>query len=109
MAPEILNKDHYKIAADIFSFAVTMYEVFNWSEAFPKDEFKFPWKIAEFVTCGLRRPKTEIMTDEEFFEELEETLICADVGVQCSLRICDQLRERAKRDKVKNKDREIEL
>ncbi|MBR7113854.1 MAG: signal recognition particle-docking protein FtsY [Firmicutes bacterium] len=52
---------------------------------------------------GLLGTLTAVFTgrvDEEFFEELEETLICADVGVQCSLRICDQLRERAKRDKV---------
>jgi len=55
---------------------------------------------------GLLGTLTAVFTgrvDEEFFEELEETLICADVGVQCSLRICDQLRERAKRDKVKER------
>ena len=55
---------------------------------------------------GLLGTLTAVFTgrvDEEFFEELEETLICADVGVQCSLRICEQLRERAKRDKVKER------
>ena len=48
---------------------------------------------------GLLGTLTAVFTgrvDEEFFEELEETLICADVGVQCSLRICDQLRERCR-------------
>lgn len=34
--------------------------------------------------------------DEEFFEELEETLIMADVGVATSTKICEQLRVRVK-------------
>ncbi|WP_077534509.1 signal recognition particle-docking protein FtsY [Massiliimalia massiliensis] len=32
--------------------------------------------------------------DEEFFEELEETLIMSDVGVATSVKICDLLREK---------------
>ena len=34
--------------------------------------------------------------DEELFEELEETLIMCDIGVNTSMRICDELRERVK-------------
>lgn len=34
--------------------------------------------------------------DEEFFEELEETLIMADVGVATSTKICERLRVRVK-------------
>lgn len=34
--------------------------------------------------------------DEDFFEELEETLILCDIGVQTSTKICDRLRERIK-------------
>ena len=34
--------------------------------------------------------------DEEFFEELEETLILCDIGVQTSTKICDELRVRIK-------------
>lgn len=34
--------------------------------------------------------------DEDFFEELEETLILCDIGVQTSTRICDLLRQRIK-------------
>lgn len=34
--------------------------------------------------------------DEEFFEELEETLIMSDVGVATSVKICDLLREKIK-------------
>lgn len=34
--------------------------------------------------------------DEELFDELEETLIMSDVGVETSLKICQRLRERVK-------------
>lgn len=34
--------------------------------------------------------------DEEFFEELEETLILCDIGVQTSMKICDELRAKIK-------------
>lgn len=34
--------------------------------------------------------------DEDFFEELEETLILCDVGVQTSVKICDMLRKKIK-------------
>ena len=66
MAPEILNQEYYKKSADIFSFAITMYEIFEWKEAYPKKDFKFPWNIAEFVVEGNRRPKPEIMSDSIF-------------------------------------------
>ena len=54
MAPEVLNKEHYKKPADIYAFAITMLEVFTWNEAYPKSQFRFPWMIAEFVTKGQR-------------------------------------------------------
>lgn len=38
--------------------------------------------------------------DEELFEELEDTLIMSDIGVNTSMKICDLLRERVKRDGV---------
>ena len=41
MSPEILNKDKYKMPADIYSFSITMYEIIT-------------WQIAEFVTNGNR-------------------------------------------------------
>lgn len=40
--------------------------------------------------------------DEELFEELEDTLIMSDIGVNTSMKICDLLRERVKRDGVKD-------
>ena len=54
MSPEILNKEHYKSASDIYSFSITMYEVMIWGEAYPKSEFKFEWNIASFVKEGNR-------------------------------------------------------
>lgn len=50
----------------------------------------------------------EIMTgrkvDEELFEELEEALIQADCGVETSVFLVDQLRERAKSEKITESD-----
>ena len=66
MAPEVLNKEKYKKEADIFSFAVTMYECFGWQEAYPSSEFKFSWKIADFVIKGGRMQKTDEMTHLQY-------------------------------------------
>ena len=52
--------------ADIFSLAITMYEVFAWEEAYNKKDFKFPWKIAEFVSSGLRLEKANNISTEQF-------------------------------------------
>lgn len=38
--------------------------------------------------------------DEDLFEELEETLIMCDIGVNTSMRICDELRDRVKTEGV---------
>ena len=54
MAPEILNKERYKKAADVYSFGVMMYECFAWRQAFPQTRFKYPWDIVSFVTGGKR-------------------------------------------------------
>ena len=54
MAPEILNKEHYKKPADIYSFSITIYEVMKWGIAYSKSEFKHEWDIASFVQKGKR-------------------------------------------------------
>ncbi|ELP86770.1 serine/threonine protein kinase MST4, putative [Entamoeba invadens IP1] len=54
MAPEIMNKKHYKKPADVYSFAITMLECFLWSEAFPKSTYIFPWTFADDVASGKR-------------------------------------------------------
>ena len=57
MAPEILKRQHYKMPSDIYSLAVTMLEIMTWNDAFPRELFRFPWKIAEFISEG-KRPNT---------------------------------------------------
>lgn len=38
--------------------------------------------------------------DEELFEDLEEVLVTADVGVNTTMELIDRLRDRVKTDKV---------
>ena len=38
--------------------------------------------------------------DEDLFEELEELLVMSDIGVETSVKICDELRVRVKRDGI---------
>ncbi|ELP86031.1 tyrosine protein kinase, putative [Entamoeba invadens IP1] len=66
MAPEVLKKEKYKKSADIYSFGVTMYETLKWGDAYDKNMFKFPWKIAEFVISGKRLEKNENMSEGQF-------------------------------------------
>jgi len=49
---------------------------------------------------GLLNSFTKI--DEELFEELEETLILCDIGVNTSVKICAELRKKVKEDGVKD-------
>ncbi|ELP91761.1 protein serine/threonine kinase, putative [Entamoeba invadens IP1] len=66
MAPEVLNQEKYKEAADVFSFGVSMFEVCGWCEAYPKESFQFPWKVAEFVSGGRRLAQSSRITDDEY-------------------------------------------
>lgn len=62
----------------------------------------------EKLKAGLKKTKDSMMSkierllgsftkiDEELFEELEETLIMCDIGVNTSVKICEMLRERVK-------------
>ncbi len=45
-----------------------------------------------------------VKIDEEALEELEEILICADVGVNAAEEIIDELRERIKDDRIKTRE-----
>ena len=68
----------------------------------------------EKLKNGLRKTKNSMMgkiegllkrfskIDEELFEELEETLIMCDIGVNTSVKICDELRDRVKKENVKD-------
>lgn len=65
MAPEVLNRQKYKKAADVFSFAIIMLEVVVWSDAYPKKLFPFPWRIADKVANGERTESIENVDDEK--------------------------------------------
>ncbi|ADU96851.1 signal recognition particle-docking protein FtsY [Thermovibrio ammonificans HB-1] len=47
--------------------------------------------------------------DESLFEELEERLILADVGVKTTMELIDYLRQEAKKRKIKTSDKLLEL
>ncbi len=67
----------------------------------------------EKLKSGLMKTKTALVKqvnsifsglscfDDDFFEELEETLILADMGVMLSSQIIDELRDRIKEEKIK--------
>ena len=48
--------------------------------------------------------KSSKKIDEDFFEQLEETLITADLGAETAIEICDRLREEVKREKMSESD-----
>ncbi|ELP84793.1 protein serine/threonine kinase, putative [Entamoeba invadens IP1] len=66
MAPEILNKKHYKKPADVYSFAVSMFEIITWNEVFKKEDsrFKYAWDIADFISAGNRLVIPKEVPDE---------------------------------------------
>ncbi len=47
--------------------------------------------------------------DDELFEELEEMLICADMGAATSAKICENLRQRVKKEREENPEKVREL
>ncbi len=64
------------------------------------------------IKAGLQKTKANISggitnlinsftkIDEDLFEELEELLVMSDVGVETSVKICDELRDRVKHDGI---------
>ena len=48
--------------------------------------------------------KVFVKVDEEFFEELEEALIMADIGVETSSEIIERLRDRVKTKRLTDAD-----
>ena len=52
--------------------------------------------------------KNFVRVDEDLLEELEEILICADVGVNASEAIIDELREQIKDGRLKEKEQVVE-
>ncbi len=80
----------------------------------PTEETAEPVKESFFskIKSGLQKTRNNIMSgvenvlksfttiDEELYEELEEALIMADIGVETSVEIIERLRERVKAEKI---------
>lgn len=60
-----------------------------------KTKNNFTDKISEILTGT-------VSIDDDMYDELEETLITADIGVDTSLYIIDKLKEKIKEDKIKD-------
>lgn len=81
------------------------------TEGSPADGEEEPKKVGFFekLKNGLKKTKDGFISklellmnsftkiDEDFFEELEETLILSDIGAETSMEICDKLRQAVKR------------
>ena len=79
-APEEQDKQHYKALADVYSFAISMYECLVWGSAFPNSEFKCPWNVTEFIMAGHRPPKPDAMNDDVY------ALIDTSLGMKAASR-----------------------
>ena len=56
MAPEILDTKPYSKPADVYSFGVSMYELWTEKTPYTNCGFTKPWDIAHFVISGQRLP-----------------------------------------------------
>ncbi|EDR28439.1 protein serine/threonine kinase, putative [Entamoeba dispar SAW760] len=85
MAPEVLNKEHYKTPADIYSFAITMFETIKWDNPYSKEVYKFPWTIASAVVEGKRpdissyEPNLKHIIDMCWKQEPKERFISSQI------------------------------
>ena len=56
MAPEILDSKPYSKPADVYSFGVSMYELWTEKTPYTNCGFTKPWDVAHFVISGKRLP-----------------------------------------------------
>lgn len=75
----------------------------SWFERLKRGLKKTHDRLKEQITSVLQGRKL----DEELFEDLEEILIGADLGVDTTLEILDRLRERARRERTAPEDAEV--
>lgn len=54
MAPEMLESDYYSFPADVYSFGITLHEIYTEREPYTELKFKHLWDITEFVLNGNR-------------------------------------------------------
>lgn len=94
--------------------AETVAETVAEEEEAQEEPVEKPAKMGFFskIKSGLKKTRDNIMSgvenvlksfttiDEELYEELEEALIMADIGVETSVEIIDRLRQRVKEEKV---------
>jgi len=78
----------------------------------PEEKPEKKQNLFERLKSGLKKTRDSITTkidqiltsfgkvDEELFEELEEVLITSDIGINASLNIISELREKVKREKI---------
>lgn len=59
-------------------------------------------KTKDAIFGGIIRAFTRV--DEDFLDELEETLICSDVGVETTEEIIEELRARIKEDRIRSNE-----
>ncbi|EDR25189.1 tyrosine protein kinase, putative [Entamoeba dispar SAW760] len=72
MAPEVLNREHYKMESDIYSYSITMLQIITWEDPFPKTLYPHPWDIADSITTGKRPPIIQEVK-EDIKEIIEKT------------------------------------
>ncbi|KAH3743409.1 tyrosine protein kinase [Pelomyxa schiedti] len=56
MAPEIIQDGPYSTSADVFSFAILVFQVWTEKEPYDVAQFSSVWKISDFVISGSRLP-----------------------------------------------------
>lgn len=79
-----------------------------------RGDVKIMFKIFSKIKDGLKKTKDSVMEkvngifkkfskiDEAFFSELEEILICADVGIETTKKVCEILKETVRKEKIEN-------
>ncbi|EDR26015.1 tyrosine protein kinase, putative [Entamoeba dispar SAW760] len=72
MAPEVLNREHYKMASDIYSYSITILQIITWEDPFPKTSYPHPWDIADSIMSG-KRPTIIQEVKEDIKEIIEKT------------------------------------
>jgi len=86
-------------------------KVFQTNEKEEKESVKESVKVYEkgltktrenFVSRLVNLTKNHSKINEEYFEELEEILIMADIGVNTVMKFMDKLRQRVKEEKIEN-------
>ena len=73
MAPEILNRQHYKRAADIYAFAITMLETITFAEPFSKQLYPFAWNISDSIAKGIRPELINEIENNEIKQIIEQS------------------------------------